>query len=114
MREKQNVIQEELAKASHDLSEIRRQYSEKLSVEIVESLKDLNFLEVDFAVHFQKSSSYSANGWDEIEYEISTNPGEPRKPFGKVVSGGELSRIMLAVKTILADKDERIGTSAKK
>ncbi len=106
LREKQNVIQEELAKASHDLSEIRRQYSEKLSVEIVESLKDLNFLEVDFAVHFQKSSSYSANGWDEIEYEISTNPGEPRKPFGKVVSGGELSRIMLAVKTILADKDE--------
>src|SRR5699024_11010241 len=69
-------------------------------------LKDLNFLEVDFSVHFQKSSSYSANGWDEIEYEISTNPGEPRKPFGKVVSGGELSRIMLAVKTILADKDE--------
>ncbi|MFQ9715759.1 MAG: DNA repair protein RecN [Blautia sp.] len=106
LNRKLKISQEKLENFSHDLSKIRKQYSQKLSKEIVEGLNDLNFLEVDFAISFEKSNSYSANGYDEVTYEISTNPGEPRKPFGKVVSGGELSRVMLAVKTILADKDE--------
>ena len=105
LREKLEDAQKDLEEASHELSEIRKQYARKLSLEIVEGLRELNFLEVDFEIVFRKTNTYSANGYDEIEYEISTNPGEPRKPFGKVVSGGELSRIMLAVKTILADKD---------
>ena len=49
---------------------------------------------------------YTDNGYDAVEYEISTNPGERRKPLGQIVSGGELSRIMLAIKAILADKDQ--------
>lgn len=106
LREKLEKSQNKLEKVSHDLSAIRKQYGQKLSEEIRNSLKDLNFLEVDFAIDFRRGKTYSANGFDEIEYEISTNPGEPRKPFGKVVSGGELSRIMLAIKTILADRDE--------
>ena len=51
-------------------------------------------------------SNYTANGYDDAEFMISTNPGEPVRPLGKVASGGELSRIMLAIKTVLADQDE--------
>ena len=52
------------------------------------------------------AGNYTDNGYDAVEYEISTNPGESRKPLGQIVSGGELSRIMLAIKAILADKDQ--------
>ena len=87
------------------LTKYRREYARKLERKIQEQLTDLNFLHVDFAIEFS-SQGYAANGTDQVEFMISTNPGEPRKPFGKVVSGGELSRIMLAVKTLLADKDQ--------
>ncbi|MBP9999987.1 MAG: DNA repair protein RecN, partial [Clostridiales bacterium] len=63
-------------------------------------------LDVNFDISFMEKGSYSANGTDEVEYVISTNPGESLKPLGKIVSGGELSRIMLAMKAILADKDQ--------
>jgi len=54
---------------------------------------------------FVTMEHYSANGTDEVEFMISTNPGEPIKPLADVASGGELSRIMLAIKTVLAEKD---------
>lgn len=54
----------------------------------------------------RKKNGYSDNGTDEIQYLISTNPGESLKPLGQIVSGGELSRIMLALKAILADRDQ--------
>ena len=73
---------------------------------MIEGLQDLNFANVDFAISFKQARSCTAAGYDVIEYEISTNPGESRKPLGKIVSGGELSRIMLALKAILADKDQ--------
>lgn len=66
---------------------------------------DLNFLDVSFEIRLTRLPRYTEKGWDEIEFQISTNPGEPVKPLGRVVSGGELSRIMLAIKTILADRD---------
>lgn len=56
-------------------------------------------------MQFERTADYTANGIDDAEFLISTNPGEPVKPLGKVASGGELSRIMLAVKTVLADHD---------
>ena len=95
-----------LKRCSAELSEIRKEYSRQLEQKIIEGLRDLNFADVRFAIEFQKKESYTANGWDEILYMISTNPGEPLRPLGKIVSGGELSRIMLAIKTILADRDE--------
>ncbi|MDE8682399.1 DNA repair protein RecN, partial [Blautia schinkii] len=67
---------------------------------------DLNFLDVQFHIDFQRKIEYTDNGFDDIEYEISTNPGESVKPLGRIVSGGELSRIMLAIKAILADRDQ--------
>lgn len=104
--EKLQAAGEVLEKASHNLSEIRKEYSRQLEEKVIEALKDLNFAEVDFAIAFRQKKNYTASGFDEIEYEISTNPGESLKPLGKIVSGGELSRIMLALKTILADRDE--------
>lgn len=66
----------------------------------------MNFLDVKFEITFDRKKEFSSNGYDEIEYRISTNPGEPLRPLGKIVSGGELSRIMLAIKAILADRDQ--------
>ena len=97
---------EELETVSHKLSVIRQKYSQMLTDKITEGLKDLNFLDVQFQITFRRRKEYTAGGFDDIEYEISTNPGESLKPLGKIVSGGELSRIMLAIKAILADRDQ--------
>ena len=105
-RQNLEKTRKELEKYSYDLSEIRKQYSSALSEKILEGLRDLNFLDVKFRISFQKKKEFTDNGYDDIEYEISTNPGEDVKPLGKIVSGGELSRIMLALKAILADRDQ--------
>ena len=97
---------EELEIVSHKLSVIRQKYSQMLTDKITEGLKDLNFLDVQFQITFRRRKEYTAGGFDDIEYEISTNPGESLKPLDKIVSGGELSRIMLAIKAILADRDQ--------
>ena len=98
--------QMELEEACRQLHELRCDCAKKLAQSIKEGLQDLNFLDVVFEIGFEKMNHFSANGYDKIEFRISTNPGEPVRPLAKVVSGGELSRIMLAIKTILADKDE--------
>ncbi len=98
-----------LLEVSNEISSIRQEYAKKLTGEIKEALVDLNFLDVEFTMQFQKTRDYTANGIDDAEFLVSTNPGEPAKPLGKVASGGELSRIMLAIKTILAESDQ-IGT----
>ena len=86
-------------------SKVRKAYAKTLTEAVTEALKDLNFLDVRFTMEFFETSDYTANGIDDPEFMISTNPGEPVKPLGKVASGGELSRIMLAIKTVLADND---------
>ncbi|MDC7286519.1 DNA repair protein RecN [Blautia schinkii] len=105
-RENLKASEEILEKVSYDLSKIRKEYSQQLEKKVIAGLKDLNFLDVDFAIRFSRKKSFTDNGFDDIEYEISTNPGEKLKPLGKIVSGGELSRIMLALKAILADRDQ--------
>ena len=75
----------------------------------MKALTDLNFLEVKFEIQVRHKEEYAANGYDDVEFMISTNPGEPMKSLGSVASGGELSRIMLAIKTVLASRD-RIPT----
>lgn len=88
------------------LSEDRKKYAKELADSIRDGLKDLNFLDVIFEISFEKTRNFTREGFDKITFQISTNPGEPVRPLAKVVSGGELSRIMLVIKTILADKDE--------
>lgn len=94
-----------LREVSGEVSEIRKKYAKDLVAEVTSALKDLNFLDVRFDMNFEELTKYTANGLDDPEFLISTNPGEPIKPLGKVASGGELSRIMLAIKTVLADND---------
>lgn len=94
-----------LREVSGEVSEIRKKYAKELVAEVTSALKDLNFLDVRFEMNFEELTKYTANGLDDPEFLISTNPGEPIKPLGKVASGGELSRIMLAIKTVLADND---------
>lgn len=88
------------------ISNLRKDKAKFLSEEITNALVELNFLDVRFAIDFEKMENFTANGYDEVSFLISTNPGEELKPLIKVASGGELSRIMLAIKTVLADKDE--------
>ena len=95
----------ELDQACHTLSEKRKRYAKELEERITEGLKDLNFLDVRFSIDFAKRKAYKEDGFDEVTYMISTNPGTPPGPLAEVVSGGELSRIMLAIKAILADRD---------
>jgi len=106
LKDRLEKLEKVLAQKSDELSEIRKEYSTQLEEKIIQGLKDLNFLDVNFAIDFQKKNGYSDNGTDEIQYLISTNPGESLKPLGQIVSGGELSRIMLALKAILADRDQ--------
>lgn len=105
-RQNLKKAEEQLEKDSYVLSEIRKDYSKTLTEKIIEGLRDLNFLDVKFRIDFQRKQEFTDNGYDSIEYEISTNPGESVKSLGRIVSGGELSRIMLAIKAILADRDQ--------
>lgn len=105
-RQNLKKAEEQLEKDSYVLSEIRKDYSKTLTEKIIEGLRDLNFLDVKFRIDFQRKQEFTDNGYDSIEYEISTNPSESVKPLGRIVSGGELSRIMLAIKAILADRDQ--------
>lgn len=106
LQKERQQAEEQLEQACVKVSSIRSKYAKKLAQKVKEGLVDLNFLDVQFELSLKKTAQCHANGWDEAEFLISTNPGEPLRPLGKVASGGELSRIMLAIKTVLADKDE--------
>lgn len=97
--------EQRLRAASSALSMARQDVAESFAMQLREELIDLNFLSVDFAVQFVRTGNYRADGWDELQFLISTNPGEAARPLARVVSGGELSRIMLAIRTLLADRD---------
>ncbi len=88
------------------LSKARKKEAGKLTEKISQGLRDLNFLDVKFSMEFSRLPQYSGGGYDEAEFMISTNPGMPVRPLGMVASGGELSRIMLAIKAVLADTDD--------
>ncbi len=88
------------------ISGLRKKAAALLSERIGEELKSLNFAAARFSCRMDKLSKFTSTGFDSCEFMISLNPGEPDKPLVKVASGGELSRIMLAIKTVLADKDE--------
>lgn len=95
-----------LKEHSEALSAARKQFAGELVEKIADGLRELNFLDVQFKMEFRRLDHYTAGGIDEPEFLISTNPGEPVRPLGMVASGGELSRIMLAIKTVLAETDQ--------
>jgi len=96
---------QELDSLCAQLSKLRTFAGGELAAGIKEALIDLNFLDVAFETAFTKMNGYTADGYDEACFMISTNPGENLKPLPDIASGGELSRIMLAIKSILAKVD---------
>lgn len=96
----------EYGSQSEKLSKIRREQAKILQKQIEKGLKELNFADVTFEIMFGRLTDYSDNGIDDVEFMISLNPGQPVKPLINVASGGELSRIMLAIKTVMADRDD--------
>ena len=102
LKEVQNKLDETCA----ELSQVRRKASGEMAFQIKKALEDLNFLDVVFEMEIERLDHFTPAGYDEARFLISTNPGEPAKPLGQVASGGELSRIMLAIKTVLADTDD--------
>ena len=101
--------EEKVSALSLQLSKMRQEASKELTKAIRDGLLDLNFLDVQFEMVFTGTDHYTSAGTDEVEFMISMNPGEPIRSLGDVASGGELSRIMLAIKTVMAEKD-RIET----
>lgn len=99
-------LEHKLTTASERLSAQRKQIAKALCTNIKDALIDLNFLDVQFDMVFERYEGFSANGFDQPHFIISTNVGEEMKPLWQVASGGELSRIMLAMKSCLADEDK--------
>lgn len=98
--------EEALSRRAEELSALRKRGGEKLSEEIREALLGLHFLEVQFKTEVTESAEYRSDGKDNVRFLISLNPGEPLQPLSHVASGGELSRIMLALKTVFAGQDD--------
>ncbi len=106
LREQYDIAKKEAEKLCAQISEIRKKAGGELRDKMLNALRDLNFLDVRFDLEFERASAFSANGYDEMEFLISTNPGEPLRKLKDIASGGELSRVMLALKSVLAENDE--------
>lgn len=87
------------------LTEVRKKGALELAARVKQALIDLNFLQVEFDLDFAKTKDFTAKGNDEVVFKISTNPGEALRSISEIASGGELSRIMLAIKSVMADVD---------
>ena len=109
LEKKIEIYKIKLEKLGESISKIRKKCSAELEKRITDALIDLNFLQVKFEIAIRELDEFNSKGKDEVEFMISTNPGEDLKPIGQAASGGELSRIMLAIKAVLAEHDS-IGT----
>lgn len=105
LREQIREKKAKLQKISEKLTKYRMKSAKGLCQSISEGLKELNFLNNQFETEFTAKENFTSNGCDDVKFMISTNIGEPIKPLSKVASGGELSRIMLAIKTVMAGKE---------
>ena len=97
--------EEELREKAERLSLERQKTAKELEERIQQEMQELGFLDTRFTFRFEKKKEISEKGLDEVESYVSLNPGEPLRPLREVGSGGELSRIMLSIKTVLADTD---------
>ncbi len=101
------ACREQVVALCRQLTDRRRAAAEEFREKMIHELLELNFQQVDFRVEMSSAQEkLSHNGWDDVTFYISMNPGEPVRPLDSVASGGELSRIMLALKTVFAGKDD--------
>lgn len=105
LTERRRQLAEEVKEKAQEISDVRKQYAEKLVGEITKELEFLDMPNVKFVFDFQRDK-ITAAGMDSVEMLISVNKGEEPRPMHKIASGGELSRIMLAIKNVLASADD--------
>ena len=108
LKKQRSVKEKELLKIAEDLSSERKSYAKKLEKAITKELSDLEMPDAVFEVNFvrrEKARFFSASGIDDIAFRFSANPGQEVRPLSAIVSGGEASRIMLAVKNVLSRED---------
>jgi len=107
LEKKRDDLYREMLAIASELSEMRREYARALRVEIESELDQLGMKGSIFEVNIESGEEYlSSDGYDSVEFMISPNPGEPLKSLSKIISGGEMSRFMLALKVIAARLDE--------
>lgn len=106
LKMQQEKLQSSLTHTCEHLTALRQRAAQPLADSIKEALLDLNFNEVRFEIAVTPGEVYRADGWDQVCFMISTNPGMDVRPLQETASGGELSRIMLAIKSVLADEEE--------
>jgi len=99
-------LEKELARVSAQMSHCRVAAAEKIEKEIESVLRDLGMKNAALSIDISRKKELSQNGFDKVEFLISPNAGEPLKPLSQIASGGEMSRVMLALKTVLADCDQ--------
>ncbi|MCD8020071.1 MAG: DNA repair protein RecN, partial [Clostridiales bacterium] len=106
LKRKKTEVLRALDEENTKLSALRKEAAVPLAESIKTALLDLNFDQVRFEIAFSDTATYSANGTDHVCFMISTNPGTDMRPLHEIASGGELSRIMLAIKSVLADEEQ--------
>ena len=107
LEERLKAAEEELRKIGKQLSQVRQKAAHELAKRVHQQLQELYMSKADFEVHFANhgTDQFTPTGIDEVEFYIRTNPGETMGPLAKIASGGELSRVMLALKTIFAQNE---------
>ncbi|MCR5674480.1 MAG: DNA repair protein RecN [Lachnospiraceae bacterium] len=108
-QERKAALEEEMRAQCGVITGIRREGAAELAEKIRQSLVDCNFLDVRFAIVVEPqedAADIRADGWDAIRFDIQTNPGEAMRPLSAIASGGELSRVMLGIRTVLADRND--------
>ena len=103
---KQKQVEENMCSLATSIHETRMKYAKKLEDKINVELADLEMKQAKLFINIEEEKEFNKNGIDRVEFLICTNAGEEAKPLTKIASGGEMSRIMLAIKTVLADVDE--------
>lgn len=107
LQQEEKLQKDKVLELCAQISKYRKDAALPLAEKLRQAMVDLNFLDVDFQIAVTaKEEAFTQDGYDQVEFLISTNPGESKRPLWQIASGGELSRIMLAFKTVLADKEE--------
>lgn len=109
IKKQMNELKEQLINVGSKISNLRKEYAKELSQKINKELKELEMPNAKFDIRIESGEKFYETGLDEVEFMIRTNLGEEPKPLVKIASGGEMARIMLAIKHVLADVDE-VGT----
>lgn len=109
LERQQREVERQMLRLSEEMTSIRRERASQVEAQIEEALHQMQMAQAKFRIGFAQKEEFGRDGRDKVEFLISANAGEELKPLAKIASGGEMSRVMLALKSVLVDGDE-IGT----